>query len=260
MIDSHCHLDFSQFDRDRDFVLSRTKSRLKFVINPTVNSALAENTLKLLGKEEFIYFLLGFHPHYAKDFQEDVFQKYEACLSGHDRIMGIGEIGLDFYRNLSEKDVQINVFRRFLEYAIKKKMPVVIHLREAEDKMKEILDSYEFGAPVILHCFSSSEKFSDYAIQQGFYISFAGNISYPSNDSLRQIVKKVPLNKLLLETDAPYLAPSNKRGRRNEPLFVFDTLNYVASLLDKESGELEKVIEENCVQAFNIKIEERTDT
>ena len=250
MIDTHCHLDFSQFDRDRDFVLLRIRERLKFVINPTVNLNSAQRTLELLAHEDSFYFLLGFHPHYANDFNKEILKIYDEYFSAYPRIVGIGEIGLDFYKNFSPPERQIPIFRSMLEYAVSKGKLLVIHLRNAEKEMKEILDNYEFEFPVVMHCFSSSEYFFDYALERGFYISFSGNISYPSNEGLRRLIRRVPLERLLLETDSPYLAPLSRRGRRNEPIFILEILEYVALLLQKETDELENIIETNCRRVF----------
>ncbi len=255
MIDSHCHLDFQQFDKDRFFVIKRCEQVLNLCINPTVNLESTKKALEVLKEYNFIYLLLGFHPHYAKDFKEEVLEFYQELLEKEKKIIGVGEVGLDFYKALSPKDVQISVFEKFLKLAVKKKLPLVIHLRQAESEMRNILDKYDFRAPVVMHCFSHSYDFFEYCLKRGFYLSFAGNITYLQNNSLREILKKTPLNRVLLETDSPYLTPQEKRGLRNEPSFIIYILRFVSRIMNLEEKELEKIIEENLKKAFLIKNE-----
>jgi len=252
MVDSHCHLDFQQFDKDRFFVIKRCQETLNFCINPTVNAESVKKSLEVLKDYEFIYILLGFHPHYAKDFKNEILEFYKDLLKKEKKIVGIGEVGLDFYKNLSPKNIQINVFEKFLELAMQYKLPLVIHLREAESEAERILNNYKFNSPVIMHCFSHSYRFFEYCLERGFYLSFAGNITYPQNNLLREILKKTPLDRLLLETDSPYLTPQEKRGLRNEPSFIIYTLRFVSELINLEEKKLEKIIEENSKKAFMI--------
>ncbi len=251
MLDTHAHLDFEHFDQDRDFALLRSKRLLRFVINPTVNLESARRTLQLFREEEFVYFCLGFHPHYAQDFSPKVLEVYEGFLEKYPRIVGVGEVGLDFYKSTATLNVQKEVLRNFIEFSLEKNLTLVIHLRDAQQDLREILEDYQFHIPVVMHCFSSPD-FLDYALERGFYISFSGNITYPKSENLRDSLKKVPLNRLLLETDSPYLSPLPKRGQRNEPGFIIYTFREVSSILGMDVEKLQEAIFKNALRAFSI--------
>ena len=256
MIDTHAHLDFEQFDRDRDFVILRAQSTLRLVLNPTVNLESTKKALQVLKDYNFIYFCLGFHPHYADNFKEEVIEYYRDLIEANPRIVGIGEVGLDFYKSSSSAHTQIKVFEKFIKLAIDYHLPLVIHTRNAESKMIEVLKQYNLTSSLIFHCFSGSKELLEFALTTNNFLSFAGNITYRNNTLLRDSLKEMELSNLLLETDAPYLVPSSKRGQRNEPSFIFFTLNEVSNLLNIPSHQLEGILEENTFRVFKIKQKE----
>lgn len=227
-IDSHCHLDFDKFNEDRDKVISRAREEgVEFIINVGTSVERSKESVELAKKHESIYATIGVHPHEAGKVKEDDYRILES-LAENGKVVAIGETGLDYYRNLTPKDKQKKSFRRLVALAKKLKLPLMVHNREADEDTLSILKeekAKEIGG--ILHCFSGSRALAQECLELGFHISVAGQITYPNAKSLREVVKGLPTDRLLIETDSPFLAPQPQRGKRNEPAFV----RYVAEEL-----------------------------
>jgi TatD DNase family protein len=203
----------------------------------------------LVDSDDDVFTTAGLHPHSAAEWSEAVEEEIRS-RAAHPRCVAIGETGLDWFRDRAPRDAQRAAFRGQLRLARDLALPVVIHCRDAADDCFELLD-VEGPATVILHCFAASERVDD-AVTRGWYCSFAGNVTYPSATALQQAAQAVPDHLLLLETDAPYLAPVPHRGRPNEPAYVMETLAFVAALRGAEPAVLERQVEENAARAFRL--------
>jgi TatD DNase family protein len=257
-IDSHVHLDVSQYDADRGEVIDRAREAGVETLLEICGSDIATGSLdvgiRLAEEYPFIYAAAGVHPHEASLYQESLEQKLIA-MSRHEKVIAWGEIGLDYYYDNSPRDVQREVFRRQLELARECDLPVIIHTRDAEDDTIEILrrnwgdaGGKEIGG--ILHCFTGTHRLATEAIKMGFYISFSGVLTFKNAVDLRKIAQLVPEDRLLIETDCPYLAPEPYRGKRNEPGFVKETAAKLAEIRDISIEEIARVTSENFNTLF----------
>lgn len=244
LIDSHCHLDFSKFDRDRQAVVRRAREAgVEFIINPGYNLESSQGAVGLAERYPEVYAAVGVHPHEAKTVTDQVIAELR-LLAAQPKVVAIGEIGLDFYRDLSPRDVQRRVFRQQLALAAELDLPVIVHSREAHSEVMAILaDHLHSTIPSlrgVLHAFSGDQTMAESAFSLGFCVGIAGPVTFRNARRLRTLVRQLPLKRLLIETDAPYLAPHPYRGKRNEPARVALVAAAVAELhglAETEVGE-----------------------
>jgi TatD DNase family protein len=257
LIDSHCHIEGEEFEPDREEVIERAKKAGVIAMlnvgtgSPSSNSF--EKTVELANKHDFIFASVGIHPHDAKEYDEKVEKKLIALVESNEKVIAWGEIGLDFHYNHSPHEKQKEVFRRQIRVALDLKMPIIVHSRNAdEDTLKILLEECpnENFRGGIMHCFGGSAEMAKILLENGFLISFAGNITFRKAENLRQAAKVVPLEKLLTETDSPYLAPVPMRGKRNEPAFVIYTAKFLADLYEVDFETLAKQTTKNFLQFF----------
>jgi TatD DNase family protein len=252
LIDSHVHLDTPAFDEDRNEVIARAREAGIDLMLEIAGSDIAEGSLdrglKLAEAHDLIYAAIGVHPHEAKIYDETL-EKQLIELSDHPKVIGWGEIGLDYHYAFSPRDSQVSVFRRQLELASERNFPVIIHTREAEDDTIAILS--DFVPRGVMHCFTGSAHLSEAALEVGLLISFSGVLTFKNAGELREIAASVPLDRLLIETDCPYLAPVPHRGKRNEPAFVRETAIELARLRSISLEELADVTSANFRRLFN---------
>ncbi|PIP68293.1 MAG: hydrolase TatD [Candidatus Omnitrophica bacterium CG_4_9_14_0_2_um_filter_42_8] len=253
LIDTHCHLDFKDFNDDLGAVLKRSvASGVKFIINVGSSLEGTARSVKIARENAFIYASIGIHPHEADKVSEGDFRIFEGFLK-KPKVVAIGEIGLDYYRNISSMENQKRLFARLLEIAKGAKLPLVIHNRDSHEDMIDILKNIMGNSlSGVMHCFSGDEKFLKTCLDMGFFISFTCNITYKNAGKLREIVKLVPMDRLLLETDAPYLAPQDFRGARNEPMHVKYAAEEVAKIKGIDFNEVAAVTAENAIRLFNL--------
>jgi TatD DNase family protein len=219
LVDTHCHLDFPQFDPDRDAVIRRAgDAGVNYLVNigATLDSSAA--ACDLAARYAQVYAGVGVHPHEADGFNQEAEAKLRE-LALRKKVVAVGETGLDFYRNLSSEENQLSAFNRQIRLAKDLKLPLVIHSRQAEEQVLKVLKG-AMPLEAVIHCFSGDESFLTGCLSLGFFISFTCNITYKKAQGLREMVKLTPLDRLMLETDAPYLSPEGFRGKRNEPLQV----------------------------------------
>ncbi|MEK7064757.1 MAG: TatD family hydrolase [Patescibacteria group bacterium] len=219
MIDTHAHLTDERLSSQIEAVLARAKEAgVDKILVPSTGLLDGKKAIELADKYEMIWAMVGVHPEIGKS----------------KKVVGIGEIGLDFHYDPEKKTKkeQTELFRLQMGLAVKIDLPVVIHMREAEAEMRQVLDQMEKLPRGQFHCWAGSEEFLEIVLKKGFYVSFCGNITYKSAEELRRLIKKVPLDRLLLETDSPYLAPGERRGSLNEPANVKIIAEYIAKLLD----------------------------
>jgi TatD DNase family protein len=242
LIDSHCHLDDEQFDGDRDEVVQRAlDAGVTQMVSIGTGSGPPdlEAGVRLADRYPALLATAGVHPHYAAKADDAALQRLEALLK-HPKVVAVGEIGLDYHYDFSPRDVQRRVFIDQLRIAASHGKPIVIHTREAWDDTFATLEQHwaPHGLPGIMHCFSGTPAEAARALSLGFYISFGGMITFPKAEEIRQAAVETPLDRLLVETDAPYLAPAPKRGKRNEPALVVHTARRLAELRSLSYEEL----------------------
>lgn len=234
LIDSHCHLDGKAFDADRDAAIERARAAgidVMVAIGTGEGPPDLEAAVRLADAYPFFYATVGVHPHDAAKATDETWP-HLAELGRRPKVVAIGEIGLDYHYDFSPRDVQRQVFVRQLELARELDLPIVIHTREAWDDTFAVLREHWSGATPggIMHCFSGGPKEAELSLELGFHLSFSGIVTYPKSTDVQEAAKLTPLDRILVETDAPYLAPVPFRGKRNEPAHVVHTARYVAAL------------------------------
>lgn len=251
LIDTHCHLDFPEFDPDRDEVIKRACGQgVNSIINVGSSILSSQRSLELSLKYQNVYSVVGIHPHEADSFDDNA-QDAILKLAEDKKTLAIGEIGLDYFKNFSQKTNQLRLFLYQISLAKKLSLPVVIHTRCAEEDTLRVLKE-AMPIKAVVHCFSSGFEFLEEALRLGFFISFTGNITYKKADSLREMAKLVPLDRLMLETDAPYLSPEGFRGKRNEPMQIKLLAEFVAEIRGLTFDEIAKKTTENALGFFGI--------
>ncbi|MBI4437101.1 MAG: YchF/TatD family DNA exonuclease [Candidatus Omnitrophica bacterium] len=261
-VDTHCHLQFKEYDPDREVVIQRSlKESVGTLLCVGTDVAMSREANALAQTHRFIYSSVGFHPHGAKDFSESVFQELRE-ITKSTKVVAVGEIGLDYYRNLSPVEDQKRCLRRMFDLAEEFRHPVLLHIRDAAptpsgfggqaypDMIELLKEHCTLPIRGVNHCFSGSVKELQEMLDLGLYVSFAGNLTYPKSDPIREAVKACPIDRILLETDAPYLAPQSYRGKRNEPAYLRQTAVEVASLKGISLEEVERSTAENALTLF----------
>lgn len=247
MIDTHAHLDALD-DDSADVVARAREAGVTRILTVGTDVAGCRRALELADRHEEVYAILGIHPHDAANATDaDVAEVHH--LLAHPKAVGAGEMGLDWFRDYAPREKQLSLFAAMLEVAAATGKPAVIHTRAADADTRAALEG--FDGRVVLHCFSSPHLLEP-ALERGWYVSFAGNASFPKAVDLRLAAREVPADRILAETDAPYLAPQPKRGRRNEPAYVMYTLEALAQARDEDPRELEQQIDRNASECFGL--------
>jgi TatD DNase family protein len=254
LIDSHAHLEMKEFDSDREEVIKRAGNEgVDFIVTVGTNLKLSQKAVALAGKYENIYATVGVHPHDVAHTDENTWGSLtELVHTNREIIVAYGEIGLDFFRNISPKEKQIEAFGRQLELACELNLPVVIHDREAHEQTLKIVKSSGVRRGVF-HCFSGDYEMARQCIDLGFYISIPGVVTFDKAKTIQDVVQRLPLSSMLLETDAPYLAPVPHRGKRNEPSFIVNTAKKVAEIKKIPWEEVAQATAFNTMNLFDIK-------
>ena len=227
LVDSHCHLDDEKFDSDREQVMERALAAGVEMMMAIGTGSELDVAIRQAEKYPFIYATIGVHPHDAAKATVETFAKLRD-LASHPKVLAVGEIGLDYHYDFSPRDVQQAVFERQLELAAEFGKPIVIHTREAWDDTLARVTGLPHGG--IMHCFTGDRTQAGQALERGFHLSFGGVLTFPKAEELRESARVVPEDRLLVETDCPYLAPVPHRGKRNEPAFVVDTARRLAEV------------------------------
>jgi len=253
LIDSHAHLEMPDFRKDLEQVIQRAKeSGVEYIFTVGTEKKDWMRALEIAYSYPSIYAILGVHPHNAKKINDETYSTLRK-LCRDEKVRAYGEIGLDFYRNLSPRDIQLKRFREQIQLARELRLPIVVHDREAHKETLEILKSEkaeECGG--IIHCFSGDYEMAKECIEMGFYISIPGSITFKNADGFQQIIKCLPLESLLVETDAPFLAPVPFRGKRNEPSYVRYTAQKVAELKKIPFEKVAEVTTENALCVYRL--------
>ncbi len=232
IIDSHCHLDYEPMFSNLEDVIKRAKdSNVKFMLTISVVDKKYNVILDITKKFSNVYGTYGIHPHEAKNHNEINKEKILEKIKMSEKIIGIGETGLDFYYNYSDKNAQVKLFEEHIKASIESNLPLIIHSRNAEVLTFDILKKFtKNNLKILMHCFTGSKEFAKKLLDLNAYFSASGIITFKKSNDLKETFKTIPLNKILLETDAPYLSPEPFRGKSNEPANVVHTAKYLASL------------------------------
>jgi len=257
-IDSHAHVDGPEFDRDREQVIERARNaEVDLILNVGTgdpHSQAFERAIEFADKYKNIYTAIGTHPHDARHYDDLAEQKTKRLINGSSKIVAWGEIGLDFHYDNSPRDVQVEVFRRQLRCAQELNLPVIIHTREAEIETIEVIkDDYSNAKRRgIFHCFSGSLELAKAALDLGFLISFSGILTFKKAGDLRAVAAYVPLDRILIETDCPFLSPVPYRGWRNEPIHVVEVARGLSELRQLPLEEIGQITSDNFLRLFNL--------
>jgi TatD DNase family protein len=252
LVDSHCHLDFDVFDADRSDTIARARAAgVGTMLTICTHLSKFEAVRAIAEADPDIWCSVGVHPHEAEgegvDAPTSLIERAQ-----HPKVVGIGESGLDFYYDHSPRDKQRANFRAHIEAARATGLPLIVHARDADDEVAATLceAAGQGGLKGVMHCFSSGRALAEAALDIGFYVSLSGIVTFKNAEVLRGIARNVPLDRLLVETDAPYLAPMPLRGKRNEPAFVAHTAKFVAALRGMDEGELGRITTDNFFRLF----------
>ena len=253
IIDSHCHLDYEPMFSNLDSVIKRAKdSKVKYMLTISVTDKKYNIILDITKKFQDVYGTYGIHPHEAKNHTNIDKKTILKKLKISNKIIGIGETGLDFYYNHSDKNDQVRLFEEHIKASIESKLPLIVHSRNAEDLTYSILAKYskKDNLKILMHCFTGSNKFAKKLLQLNAYFSASGIITFKKTNDLNETFKSIPVNKLLVETDSPYLSPEPLRGKSNEPSNVVHTAKYLSNLKEIKFDDLCQITTNNFFKLF----------
>lgn len=253
LVDSHCHLDFPDFEAERDAVIGRAREAgVGLMVTISTRVRQFDRIRAIAEAYENVFCTIGTHPHNAEEEAGIPASELVKIATSHPKVVGIGEAGLDYFCDKAPRDLQAQGFRAHIEAARETRLPLVIHARQADEDVIRILDE-ETGKgafPFILHCFSSGPELARRGVELGGYVSFSGILTFKNSQEIRDIAKTVPTDRLLVETDAPYLAPVPFRGKRNEPAFVAKTAAVLADTIGVTAEEIARITTENFFRLF----------
>lgn len=249
-IDSHAHIQLSQFNRDRDAVLKRaSEAAVSNILVIGFDMETSLGAVALAEEHSHIYATVGMHPHDAKDLTSDILKTFRE-LAEHPKVIALGEMGLDYYRNLSPRPVQKEAFEQQLDLAEEMRMPIVIHNRDAYMDILPILEARQGRIRGVLHCFTGDVELMQRSLAIGFYIGIGGIVTYPNAKDVQAVAREVPGDRLLIETDCPWLTPQFRRGKRNEPANVCAVAEKIAELRDTSIETIGKTTTKNFQKLF----------
>lgn len=250
LVDTHCHLQHTRFHDDRESVIADSLERLEWLVVIGDDLPSSREAADLVG--ERVYATAGIHPYHASDADEAALEELRGLL-GRPGVVALGEIGLDYFNEYSPREDQVRAFERQLDLACELGLPVVIHNREADEDSFALLRQFDGRLPgCIMHCFGSDAAFATRCVEAGYYVSFAGNVTFPKAESLREAAAAVPMERLLVETDAPYLAPLPLRGKRCEPWHVEHTAQVLAQLKRVPLEEFAHLTTRNAERVYQL--------
>jgi TatD DNase family protein len=261
LIDTHAHLDMIKNMSPAEAVEKSAKEGVKYIINPGSSIERSKKAVSYAKEFPGVFASVGVHPHDAGEVGEKDIKILESLIIGddgssNDKVVAVGEAGFDFFRNLSPRPDQERVFRASIELALKYDLPLVIHNRDADDETFRVLEEYagKYGLKGVVHCFSGDTGFAAKCLELGLYISFTGVITFPNAKNTLDVVKEVPLERIFVETDAPFLAPQPKRGKENFPGYVKYVAEKIAEVKEATFEEIAEKTSANAVEFFSLKI------
>ncbi|WP_429930148.1 TatD family hydrolase [Agrobacterium vitis] len=254
LIDTHCHLDFADFEEERDALVKRAHDAgVKQMVTISTRVAKLPALLALTERYPSVFCSVGTHPNNANEELEIGADDLVRLAETHEKVVAIGECGLDYFYDTQTPEDQKTGFLRHIEASRRTQLPLVIHSRSADDDMAQILreETAKGAFPFILHCFSAGEALAKTGVELGGYISFSGILTFPKSQELRDIAKDLPMDRLLVETDAPYLAPKRWRGKRNEPSYVVNTAEVLADVKGVSYADIAAITTDNALRLFS---------
>lgn len=253
IFDTHAHLDSEQFEEDFDVIIQNIiNKKISLIVNPGCDIPTSKKSVELSEKYDFIYSAVGFHPHEAKYMDQDAIKEIENLAILNNKVVAIGEIGLDYYYDFSPRDIQEDVFAEQMELANKLNLPFIIHSRDASNDTYEMVKKYKNNVDCVLHCYSQSKEMAKLYLDLGCYLSFAGPVTFKKSTNLQEVAKYTPLDRIFIETDSPYLSPEPKRGKKNEPSNIIYTGKKIAELKEISEEQLFKSTYNNAVRFFKL--------
>lgn len=253
LIDSHCHLDFPDLEAERDEVIARAGAAgVALMVTISTRIRQFERVRTIADTYPNVFCSVGTHPHNAGE-EEGIPAEEIISLAEHPKVVAIGEAGLDYFYDKAPREAQAAGFRTHIAAARETRLPLVIHARDADDDVAEILreETGKGAFPFILHCFSSGRALAETGVELGGYVSFSGILTFKKSEELREIARELPRDRLLIETDAPYLAPTPHRGKLNEPAYVAHTAAVLADTIDVSGDEIAEITTENALRIFS---------
>lgn len=249
LVDTHCHLDNEKFDEDRLDVIDRIKGNLEFCVNIGYDLTSSKKSLELAKKYDFIYAVIGVHPIDIAEYDEEIEKELE-LLAKDSKVVAIGEIGLDYHWMTEPKEIQQERFRRQLELAKRLNKPVVIHTRDAMEDTVNILKEYP-NITGVIHCYPGSLETAKQLVDR-FYLGIGGTLTFKNSKKIVEVVKTIPLDRIVIETDCPYLTPEPFRGKRNEPIYVEYIAKKIAEIKEITVEDVAKITTENAKKLYRI--------
>tara|TARA_B100001093_G_scaffold379338_1_gene364712 strand:- start:236 stop:1018 length:783 start_codon:yes stop_codon:yes gene_type:complete len=253
IIDSHCHLTYEPMSSSLEVTIKRATSEgVKYLLTISTEDKSYQKILDILDKYDCVYGSYGIHPHEAKKHKNIKSKNIIENLKKNDKIIGVGETGLDFYYNHSEKSDQVSSFEEHIEASLKTDLPIIVHTRSAEKDTLEILKSYvkKDNLKILIHCFTGSKDFAKNLLDIGAYISASGVITFKNSKELADTFKNIPNDRILVETDSPYLAPEPLRGKPNEPSYITHTVKFLSSLKSIPYDQFSEITSQNFFKLF----------
>ncbi|HOK56486.1 MAG TPA: TatD family hydrolase [bacterium] len=248
--DTHCHLDFEQFDNDRKEVIERAKNQnVEYILNVGTGIESSKKVIEIAEKYDFIFASVGIHPLDISDYDIEDLKEIEK-LAKREKVIAVGETGLDYYYSKENKEKQKDFFRAQIEIAGKYNLPLIIHQRESKNELIEMIEKVKIPEKVVFHCFGGDNELAEYCKKRGFFISFTGILTFKNAKNVKEVAKIYPVEKIMVETDAPFLAPQIFRGKRNEPFMVKYIVKELADLKGENEGKIADIIFENSLNFF----------
>ena len=252
LIDSHAHIQLSQFDHDREEMIQRaTEAGVTDILIIGFNLETSFGAVELAEKHDHLYATVGMHPHDAADLTSEVLSTYRDLMC-HPKVIALGEIGLDYYRDLSPRNTQKDVFEKQLDLAEEMGMPIIVHNRDAYHDILPILENRKGKILGVLHCFTGDIALMNMSLDIGFHIGIGGIVTFPKANDVQHVAKEVPIDRLLIETDCPWLAPQFRRGKRNEPAYVRAVVEMIAELRNTSLEFVSEMTSRNFLSLFGI--------
>lgn len=252
LVDTHCHLTSEEYSSDIVDVIERARNSCSALINISYDIDSSLKGIEFVKKYNFIWTSVGIHPHDTEEIQRTDYEML-IKLAQNDKVVAIGETGLDFYKMYSSKEKQKESFLQHIEIAKALKLPLVVHCRNAQDETYKIISKNGKGMKIIFHCFSGDVNFAKRCIKNDYYISVAGPITYENAKKIVEVVKYIPLNKMLIETDCPYLTPCPFRGKRNEPSYIRYIAEKIAEIKNIPFFDIAEIVTKNAKEVFGLK-------
>lgn len=260
LFDTHAHLNDEKFSGEAEEIIKRSfENRVSKILIAGADEESSKSALAMSLNHDGLYCSLGIHPHDAKSFNDNVLSDFKSLIIKHpQKVVAIGEIGLDYYYDFSPREIQKTAFRRQIEFAIEINLPIIVHDRDAHGDCLDIIGEFTNGGyfsktPGVFHCFSGSYEMAEILLNKGFYLSFAGPVTFKNAKKTLEFLPKIPLDRILIETDCPYLAPEPNRGKRNEPSYVKFVAIKLAEIFNKSVEEIESITFKNACDVFRIK-------